>query len=103
MSRPIPLPAELPARMPQYPDGLQRRVCRLVLRLCGWHLAGQFPDFPKAVLIAAPHSSWWDGVWGLLMKVAVGAEIHGLEEAVPERLVTGQVIHALLLEHQEAP
>lgn len=82
MSQAIPSSAEMPAHMPLYPDGLQRRICRLLLRLCGWRLAGQFPDLPKAVLIAAPHSSWWDGVWGLLMKVAIGAEVHfmGKEE-----------------------
>ena len=39
-------------------------------------MAGEFPDVPRAVLIAAPHSSWWDGVWGLLLKVGVGANIH---------------------------
>ncbi len=72
----LPLPAQLPPRMPGLPDGLQRRLCRGVLRLCGWHLAGAFPDVPKLVLIAAPHSSWWDGVWGLLIKVAIGADVN---------------------------
>ena len=46
-----------------------------MLRLCGWSLVGEFPDVPRAVLIAAPHSSWWDGVWGLLMKVGIGADV----------------------------
>lgn len=72
----LPLPAQLPPRMPGLPDGLQRRLCRGVLRLCGWRLAGTFPDVPKLVLIAAPHSSWWDGVWGLLIKVAIGADVN---------------------------
>ena len=26
-------------------------------------------------MIVAPHSSWWDGVWGLLLKVALGVDI----------------------------
>lgn len=26
-------------------------------------------------MIAAPHSSWWDGFWGLLIKVAIGADV----------------------------
>ena len=33
------------------------------------------PDRAKLVLIAAPHSSWWDGVWGLLMKSALGLDV----------------------------
>jgi 1-acyl-sn-glycerol-3-phosphate acyltransferase len=61
--------------MPKLRDGWQRRACRAVLRLCGWSLVGEFPDVPKAVLIAAPHSSWWDGIWGLLLKVAMGADV----------------------------
>ena len=69
-------PGQLPARMPKLRDGWQRRACRGVLRLCGWSLAGEFPDAAKVVLVAAPHSSWWDGVWGLLIKVAIGADVH---------------------------
>ena len=69
-------PTQLPPLMPKLRDGWQRRVCRGVLRLAGWSLVGEFPDVPRLVLIAAPHSSWWDGVWGLLVKVAIGADVH---------------------------
>jgi 1-acyl-sn-glycerol-3-phosphate acyltransferase len=72
----LPAPTQLPPRMPHLRDGWRRRTCRAVLRLCGWSLVGEFPDVPKAVLIAAPHSSWWDGVWGLLLKVGIGADVH---------------------------
>ena len=72
----LPTPTQLPPHMPQLRDGWRRRICRAVLRLCGWSFVGTFPDVPKAVLIAAPHSSWWDGVWGLLLKVGVGADVH---------------------------
>jgi 1-acyl-sn-glycerol-3-phosphate acyltransferase len=72
----LPTPAQLPPHMPHLHDGWRRKTCRAVLRLCGWSLVGEFPDVPKAVLIAAPHSSWWDGIWGLLMKVGIGADVH---------------------------
>jgi 1-acyl-sn-glycerol-3-phosphate acyltransferase len=72
----ILMPSQLPPRMPRLRDGWQRRICRLVLRTCGWSLLGDFPDIPRLVLIAAPHSSWWDGIWGLLMKVAIGADVN---------------------------
>lgn len=71
----LPTPAKLPAHMPQLRDSWQRRACRAALRLGGWSLRGEFPDVPKLVLIAAPHSSGWDGLWGLLIKVAVGADV----------------------------
>lgn len=48
---------------------------RSVLRLGGWRMVGEFPDIPKAVLIAAPHSSNWDGVWGIAAKLALGVRL----------------------------
>ena len=69
-------PAELPPHMPRLRDTWRRKLCRGVLRLTGWSLVGEFPDVPKLVLIAAPHSSWWDGIWGLLIKAAIGADVH---------------------------
>lgn len=73
--RRLPRPSELPPHMPRLRDAPHRALCRLVLRIAGWKLDGELPDLPRLVLIAAPHSSWWDGVWGLLMKVAIGADI----------------------------
>lgn len=68
-------PATLPARMPRFGDTLVRKTCRGLLRLCGWRLHGEFPDIPRLVMIGAPHSSWWDGIWGLVIKIAVGADV----------------------------
>lgn len=65
----------LPPQVPQLPATLGRRTCDAILARCGWRLAGTFPDLPRLVLIAAPHSSWWDGVWGMLFKVAVGLDL----------------------------
>ena len=48
---------------------------RSVLRLGGWRMQGALPDIPKAVLIAAPHSSNWDGVWGIAAKLAMGIRL----------------------------
>lgn len=42
-----------------------RQVYRLALGLSGWKLQGDWPDVPKAVLVAAPHTSNWDGLWML--------------------------------------
>lgn len=67
--------AALPPSMPQFRGNAWRRLCAGLLRACGWRLAGVLPDRPKLVLIAAPHSSWWDGVWGLLFRTALGADI----------------------------
>ena len=52
-----------------------RAFARMLLRLGGWRVVGGFPDLPKAVLIAAPHSSNWDGYWGLCVKLALGIDV----------------------------
>ena len=75
MSGPGALPLPLAASIPQFPQNARRRLCGWILARCGWHMAGALPDLPRAVLIAAPHSSWWDGIWGLLFKVALGVDI----------------------------
>lgn len=67
--------------MPHYRDNLWRKLCRGILRLSGWHIEGALPDCARLVLIGAPHSSWWDGIWGLLIKIGIGAEIHFMIKA----------------------
>ena len=48
---------------------------RTILRMGGWRMAGAFPDLPKFVLIAAPHSSNWDGLWGFAVKLGMGMKL----------------------------
>jgi len=74
-ARPPPLPTRLPPAMPQFPDRTWRNVFRAWVKASGWRLEGELPDVAKLVLIVAPHSSWWDGIFGLLFKVALGADI----------------------------
>lgn len=69
------LPDALPALVPKLGNHAGRRLARWIVTRCGWSLGGELPDVPRLVLIAAPHSSWWDGVWGLLVKVAIGIDI----------------------------
>ncbi len=65
----------LPPSVPQFPQNAIRRLCAAAFHACGWNVAGEVPDCARLVLIAAPHSSWWDGLWGLLLKVAWGIDI----------------------------
>ncbi|MGB5256057.1 MAG: 1-acyl-sn-glycerol-3-phosphate acyltransferase [Woeseiaceae bacterium] len=57
-------------------ETMLRALARLILRIGGWTAVGGIPDAPKGVVIAAPHTSNWDGFWALVYKVAIGAEIH---------------------------
>ena len=51
-------------------------IAKLILRLGGWTAVGGLPDAPKAVIIAAPHTSNWDGFWALVYKISIGLEVH---------------------------
>ena len=66
----------LPPSAPRVrPNRFTRWLGRSVLRLGGWRMVGAFPDIPRLVLIAAPHSSNWDGLWGFAAKLAMGLDI----------------------------
>jgi len=50
-------------------------VARFLLWLGGWTAVGEVPRIQKAVLIAAPHTSNWDGFWAIVYKVYVGLDL----------------------------
>ena len=74
MAADAPLLPPIPPNMPQVPASrrFSRWLGRTILRLGGWRVIGTFPDIPRLVLIAAPHSSNWDGIWGMAAKMALG-------------------------------
>jgi 1-acyl-sn-glycerol-3-phosphate acyltransferase len=37
----------------------------LYMSACGWKICGDWPAVPKAVIVAAPHTSNWDGIYML--------------------------------------
>ena len=66
----------LPPNAPRMPgNGFLEGLGRAILRLGGWRMSGAFPDVPKLVLIAAPHSSNWDGIWGFAAKLGMGVKL----------------------------
>ena len=48
-----------------------KKLCRWILRLCGWRVRGALPAL-KCVLIGAPHTSNWDFPVALLTMGALG-------------------------------
>jgi 1-acyl-sn-glycerol-3-phosphate acyltransferase len=77
MAAKAPLLPPIPPDMPQVPANrrFSRWLGRTVLRLGGWRVTGTLPANPKLVLIAAPHSSNWDGIWGMAAKLALGFDV----------------------------
>lgn len=50
----------------------------IVLRIAGWRRSGRVPDFPKFVMIAAPHTSNWDFPVGLAILLAFKVKFYWL-------------------------
>lgn len=51
-----------------------RNIASTILRLSGWEVIGEIPKIDKAVYIAAPHTSNWDGFWLIIAKTVLGLE-----------------------------
>ena len=64
-----------PPQMPQYAPSFAGALSRCLYMRCGWRVAGEPPDVPKLVAIAAPHSSNWDVIWGLLVKLGLRLDV----------------------------
>ena len=65
----------VPPNLPQFAPSFAAPICRWIFARCGWRVAGEFPNVAKLVVIAAPHSTNWDVVWGLLVKVGLRLDI----------------------------
>jgi len=44
----------------------------ILVNLLGWRIKGEFPDINKSVVIFAPHTSYWDGLYGKLYLMDLG-------------------------------
>jgi 1-acyl-sn-glycerol-3-phosphate acyltransferase len=40
--------------------------------ILGWRIEGDFPNIPKSVIIFAPHTSYYDGLYGKLYMMTLG-------------------------------
>jgi len=55
-----------------------KRISKIILKIFGWQLVGEFPDIKKSVVILAPHTSYWDFIIGKLYLSARGINNHTL-------------------------
>ena len=86
-----PLPPNAPRRYPR----VVRWLATTWLRLLGWRPVGPFPDVPKVLFLAAPHSSACDALYGLLIKVAAGVDIRFMAKREAFWFPLGLLLRAL--------
>ena len=73
----------MPASLPQVPGNrrFSRWLGRTILRLGGWRVLDPMPTEGRAVVIFAPHSSNWDGLWGFAVKLGMGVDARVLAKS----------------------
>jgi 1-acyl-sn-glycerol-3-phosphate acyltransferase len=62
--------------VPRRGNAFSQWLGRWWLGVLGWKLEGEFPDVHKAVMVAAPHTSNWDGAITLGVVLAMRLNIH---------------------------
>lgn len=67
---------EIAPEIPRWGNSFSRWFGKSVLRLFGWKLDVVLPKQPKMVVIAAPHTSNWDFVFGLAAILALQIRLH---------------------------
>ncbi len=87
--------AHVPSSAPRAGGAIARWLGRVILRAGGWRVTGAFPDVPKAMIIAAPHSSMWDALWGLAAKLAMGIHVEFMAKQEAFFWPLGPVLRAL--------
>jgi 1-acyl-sn-glycerol-3-phosphate acyltransferase len=69
-AQPLNVPV-LGDQVPHRGNAFSNALAHLALRLTGWRFEGDFPNYPKFVLIVAPHTSNWDFPLGLMAMFAL--------------------------------
>jgi len=62
---------EIGARVPRTSHPLLSRIAQRLLALGGWRLDIHIPDEPRLMVLAAPHTSNWDGLLAMVAIVAL--------------------------------
>jgi 1-acyl-sn-glycerol-3-phosphate acyltransferase len=82
--------------LPPLAPFVDRPVLRMVGKTLGaltpWSIQGTLPNIPKLVMLAAPHSSNWDGVFGILGACAFGLRCNWLGKHSLFSGVTGSLM-----------
>ena len=74
----------IPEQTEQLPfrgNRFSRWLGRSLLRLLGWRFEGELPNTPKCLIIAAPHTSNWDFVLGMMAMLATGLKANWMGKA----------------------
>ncbi|WP_226996525.1 1-acyl-sn-glycerol-3-phosphate acyltransferase [Thalassotalea crassostreae] len=69
---------ELPNSIPRTGGNISRWFGLKLMSLFGWKITGNFPNKKKMILAVAPHTSNWDFVIGVVVKMALNLKLNFL-------------------------
>ncbi len=69
---------EVNACIPRRNNRLLQALGRLILKLLGWQVKGNFPEQKKFILAVAPHTSNWDFIIGVAVMFSLDLKINFL-------------------------
>ncbi len=72
--RPV-IEAEFGPLFPRRGNAFSRGLGKFILRLMGWRVVGSPPNAAKIMVVAAPHTSNWDGVILFIAMLAAGLDL----------------------------
>jgi 1-acyl-sn-glycerol-3-phosphate acyltransferase len=67
---------QVPECAPRFGNGFTRWIGRMILRAMRYKITGKFPNEPKLVLAAGPHTSNWDLLLAMGTILALGVRIN---------------------------
>ncbi|WP_462174414.1 1-acyl-sn-glycerol-3-phosphate acyltransferase [Pseudoalteromonas xiamenensis] len=68
----------IPACIPRTNSRVGRLIGDFALKCMGWKVSGSFPEHAKFVAAVAPHTSNWDFIIGIAVKLSLGVKIRFL-------------------------
>lgn len=71
---------------------IKRTIARVALYIGGWTVETPPPDLDKFVVLAAPHTYWWDGFWMLAFAWRFGIRLSWLVKLSSTRGLMGWLV-----------
>ncbi len=65
----------IPDQVPQRGTDSSRNLFKNIYLAQGWGFVGEFPNLPKAVVVVAPHTSNFDGLYAFLAMLGIGVKV----------------------------
>lgn len=73
----------------------KKTAAKLFMRLTGWTIDGDKPPYDKYVLIAAPHTSNWDGIYMIAIAWVLGIRVRWIGKHTLFRFPYGPFMKAM--------